>query len=94
MNVPTPVELVLMQFACQVRMSLMSLLVKSISRVVQKPLKYFNGTAVSTSFVLPAAGVFPVILILDLNDSDITMSVVEHKKHTSTTSTIIQRYSY
>ena len=30
-------------------------------------LKYFNGTIISTSFVLPSAGVFPVIFILDLN---------------------------
>ena len=33
-------------------------------------LKYFNGTAILTSFVLPSAGVFPVILILYLNYSD------------------------
>ena len=37
----------------------------------QKLLKFFNGTAISTFFVLPAAGVFPVILILDLNDYNI-----------------------
>ena len=36
-------------------------------------LKYFNGTIISTSFVLPAAGVFPVIFILNLNDSDYTI---------------------
>ena len=35
-----------------------------------KLLKYFHGTIISTSFVLPAAGDFPVIYILDLNDSD------------------------
>ena len=51
-------------------MRLISQLINDISRVLQKLLKYFNGTAISTSFVLPAAGVFPVILILNLNDSD------------------------
>ena len=40
----------------------------SISRVLQKLLKYFNGTIILTSFVLPLAGVFPVIFSLDLND--------------------------
>ena len=38
-----------------------------ISRVLQKLLYYFNGTDVSTTFVLPEAGVLPVILALNLN---------------------------
>ena len=46
-----------------------SKLINSVSRVFQKLLKYFNGTIISTSFVLLSAGVFPVIFILDLNDS-------------------------
>ena len=54
-------------------MRLTSQLVKGISRVLQKLLKYFNGTGILTSFVLPAAGVFPVILILNLNDLDSIM---------------------
>ena len=33
-------------------------------------LKCFNGTFISTSFVLSSAGVFPAIFILDLNDSE------------------------
>ena len=33
-------------------------------------LNYFNDTIVSTSFVLPLLGVFPVIFTLDLNDSE------------------------
>ena len=45
-------------------------LINSISRVLQKLIKYFNGTVNSTCFVLPSAGVFPVIFILDLNDSE------------------------
>ena len=47
-----------------------SQLINNISRVLQKLLKYFNGACFLTSFVLPVAGVFPVILILYLNDSD------------------------
>ena len=48
-------------------MRLDSQLINGISRVLQNLLKYFNGTIISTSFVLPLAGVFPVIFILDLN---------------------------
>ena len=33
----------------------------------KKNFKYFNGTAISTSFVLPVAAVYPVILIV-IND--------------------------
>ena len=51
-------------------MRLTSQLNNGISRVLQKLLKYFNKTIISTSFTLPAAGVFPVIFILDLNDSE------------------------
>lgn len=39
----------------------------AILRILQKLLKYFNGTAVSTSLVLPAAGVLPIILALNYN---------------------------
>ena len=51
-------------------LKLASPLIKGISRVLQKLLKYFNGTIISTSFSLPSLGVFPVIFILDLNDSE------------------------
>ena len=51
-------------------MRLTSQLIHGISRVLQKLLRYFNGTIISTSFSLPVAGAFPVILILDLNDSE------------------------
>ena len=53
----------------QVKMRLISQLIKGISRVLQKLLKYFDYTAILTSFVLLAAGVFPVIFSLDLNDA-------------------------
>ena len=54
--------------------SVITQVIKSISRVLQKLLKYFNGTAISISFVLPSAGFFPGILILILNDSEFTIS--------------------
>ena len=44
-------------FLDQVKSRLISQLINGISRVVQKLLKYFNGTAILTSFVLPPAGV-------------------------------------
>ena len=45
-----------------VKIRLTSQLINGISRVLQKLLKYFNGTIISASFVLPLLGVFPVIL--------------------------------
>ena len=51
-------------------MRLISQLISGTSRVLQILPKYFNGTAILTSFVFPAAGGFPVILILYLNYSD------------------------
>ena len=54
-----------------VKIRLASQLIKGISRVLQKLLKYFSGTIISTSFsLLLLLGVFPVIFILDLNDSE------------------------
>ena len=54
-------------------MRLTSQLINGISRVLQKLLKefslnFFNGTTILKSFVLPSAGVFPIIFISDLND--------------------------
>ena len=51
-------------------MRLTSQLINDISRVVQKLLKYFNGTIISTAFSLPVAAAFSVIFTLDLNDSE------------------------
>ena len=67
-NVPAPKELVITQVDDHIKIKLTSQLIKGISRVLKKLLKYFNGTIISTSFSLPAAGVFPVTFILDLND--------------------------
>ena len=49
---------------------LTSELINGISRDHRKLLKYFTDIIVSTSFVLPPAGVLPIIFNLDLNDSE------------------------
>ena len=51
-------------------MTLTSQLVNNVSRVLPKLLKYFNGTIISTSFVLSSAGVSSIIFTLDLNVSE------------------------
>ena len=61
---PSPVELVITQSLEHVNSRLTSQLINGISRVLQKLLKYFNGTIISTSFVFPSAGVFPVFFLL------------------------------
>ena len=71
-NFVAPVAEQITQSADQARMGLMSRLIKGSSGVLQGLLKYFNGTAILTSVVLPSAGVFSVILILDLHDSEFT----------------------
>ena len=53
-----------------IKKRLTSQLINGISRVLQKLLKYFNGTIISISLALPLAGVFPVIFTLDSNDSE------------------------
>ena len=65
-----PVKLVVAQFADQVNWRFISQLIKDISRVLQKLIKYFNVATISTFFVLPSAGVLSVILALNLNDSE------------------------
>ena len=54
LNVPTPVESVMISFVDQVSCRFISQLIKDISRVLQKLLKNFDGAAISTSCVLPA----------------------------------------
>ena len=60
-NLLAPVKLLIRQVDVYVKMRLGSQLINCISRVIQKLLKYFNVTIISTLFVLPSAGVFPVI---------------------------------
>ena len=67
-NFSPPVKLVIFEIADQVKMRLISLLIKGFSRVFQILLKYLNGTTISTSFALPSAGVFPDILTFYLNE--------------------------
>ena len=55
-NVPAPVQLVKMLLNDQIKMRLALQLISGISRVLQKLLKHFNSTAISTSFELPLLG--------------------------------------
>ena len=57
------------QFADQSKISSISQLIKGISRVLQKLLKYFSGTNISIPFISPSSFVWPVILVLKLNES-------------------------
>ena len=54
------------KFMDHVRMRLISQLIKGFSRVLQKLLRYFNGTYISTLFV-PSLPVWHVIFSLALN---------------------------
>ena len=72
-NFPKPSESLMTQCLDHVKMRLTSKLINGISRVLQKLLTYFNGTIVSATFVLPLSGVFPVIFILYLNNSEFAM---------------------
>ena len=49
-------------------MRLISRLIKGISRVLQKFLKYFSGTIILTAYV-PSSPVEPVIFCLNLNEA-------------------------
>ena len=70
MNVLAPVELVKTQDDDHFNWRLILQLINDISSTLQKLLKYFKGTAISTFFVLSLAEAFPVIFILDSNDSE------------------------
>ena len=56
------------QFVDQVKTRFISQLIKDISRVLQKLLRHFNGTVISTSFML-LLSVCPLIFSLSLNES-------------------------
>ena len=71
LSFPSPVELVITQSLDHVKIRLTSQLINGFSSVLQKLLKYFSGPIISTSFAFPSAGVFPVIFVLYLNDSDL-----------------------
>ena len=62
--------MVITQVVDHVKLRLISQFIVDISRVLQKLLKYFNGTAVLTSFVLPLSVFLSIIITLDRNDSE------------------------
>ena len=62
------------QFADQVTIRLISQLIKSISRVLQKLLNYFNGTA-NFSFIMRTLLVLSKKFNLYFNDSDSTITL-------------------
>ena len=47
-------------------MELILELIRGVSRVFQKLIKFLNGAAISAPFVLSSAGIFLVIFTLDL----------------------------
>ena len=51
-------------------MRLISQLITRISRFLQNVFKHFNGTTILTRFILPSAGILPVIFVSDFNDSE------------------------
>ena len=61
--------LIITQSADQSRISSILQLIKGISRVFQKLLKYFSGTNISTPFISQSSFVWPVIFALKLNES-------------------------
>ena len=61
----------------QVRIKLISQSIYVISRVLQKLLKYFNGTLILTLFV-PSFSVLPAIFVLNLNEAQLLLSVGKH----------------
>ena len=56
------------QFVDHIKVNIISQLIKDISKVLQKLLKYFSGTNISTFFV-PLSPVWPVIFASKLNES-------------------------
>ena len=67
--------LIITQSADQVKISSTLELIKGISRVLQKLLKFFNGTITSASFISPSWLVWPVIFVLILNESVVLVIV-------------------
>ena len=52
------------QFSDQVKIRFISQLIKGVSGVLQKLLKYFNGTAISTFLSVLLSSNLPVVLVL------------------------------
>ena len=62
------------QFFDQVKIKLISQLIKVISRVLQKLFKYFNGTAIF-AFIIPALLVLSKNFDLNVIDSDFVITL-------------------
>ena len=73
-NFVFPIAEEITQSSDQVRLRLSLQLIKSISKVFQKWVKYFNGTAIGTYFELPSAGVSPAIVVFDFSDWEFTIA--------------------
>ena len=69
-------------FSDQVKMRLISQLIKGISRALQKLLKYFNSTIILTSF-MPQSTVSPVMFCLNLNKALLSAAERLPKRHLS-----------
>ena len=67
--------LIIRQFSDHVKISSTSQLINSISRILQKLLNYFNGTVISTPFISPSSLVWPVIFVLNVNESVVLVLV-------------------
>ena len=63
----------MIQLVDKVNMRFISQLIRDISRVFHKLLKYFNDTAISTFMVLPMRRFLPVIFAFNLNQSGSVM---------------------
>ena len=63
----------LTQFSDQAKIRLILQLTNSISRVLQRLLKYFIDTDILSSLTLSAGRDFAVILIFNLNDSELAI---------------------
>ena len=61
----------------QVRIRLISQLIKDISRVLQKSLRYFNGTTIS-AFTIPQLLALAKNLALNLNELESVMGFLGH----------------
>ena len=61
--------LIITQFLDQVKISSTLQLIKGISRVLQKLLKYSSGTIISTFSIFTSLSVLPIIFNLKLNES-------------------------
>lgn len=72
-NAPESIELITKQFNDMINKKLITQLIGSILRVLQKFHKYFNDTAISAYLALSEKVVLPVIVALNLNDSECVM---------------------